>query len=484
MSAPLDLDFLVAATGGTVWRTGATRFTGVAIDGRAVPKGGAWFAIRGDTHDGHRFASQAYLSGARCLVLERGRAGEQTIYPEDASIVEVDDTVKALGRLAREHRARLRSLRVVGVTGSNGKTTTKEMIAAILAAHAGDAAVHKTEGNFNNHLGLPLTLLKLTPAHRFAVIEMGMSARGEIAYLADLARPDVGVIVNVGPVHLETLGSLDEVARAKGELFAALGPAGAAVYPDGDERIAAQAAASPAVRRIRFGERAGVEVRVVSARAHVEGTEAALRLPDGARISTRLAAIGRHHAGNAAAAAGAALAALGSAASPEAIARGLRAARPEKHRSSMIDAGGVKVFDDCYNASPLSTGAALDALAAVKGGGRAIAVLGDMLELGADEDVLHRSIGERAARLGLDLLVTVGARARQTAEGALQAGMDPERVRHAATTDEAAAEAARVAAAGDVVLVKGSRGMKLERVVEALRATFAAAQHIAGREAP
>lgn len=481
MTAPaLTLDFVLAATGGTAYRTGATSFCGAAIDGRAVQKGGLWFAIRGERHDGHRFASQAIVSGAGGLVMERGRGGETTVVPDGVSIIEVDDTVRALGDLGRAWRLAQPSLEVVAITGSYGKTSTKELTAAVLAAHAGDGAVLKTSGNLNNHLGLPLTLLGLAPAHRYAVIEMGMSALGEIAYLASLARPRIGVVTSVGPVHLEGLGTVDNVARAKGELFAALPPTGVAVYPvppDGDARIAAHAAASRAVRHVRTRTRAGVEVRVEEARTSPHGTDVALRLPDGERIEARLALLGAHHAMNAAAAAAVGCA-LG--VPPATIARGLAAARAEKHRSSAIDLGGRHILDDCYNASPPSTRAALDMLAALKGGGRAVAVLGDMLELGPEESLLHRNIGDHAARLRLDMLVTLGERARHIAEAALAAGLPPAQVRHAHSPEEAADAAARATAPGDWILVKASRGMKLEQVIEALRFRFAATQ----QEAP
>ncbi len=466
----ITVEFLCAATGGAVVRAKEKSFASVAIDGRTVAAKALWFAIRGARFDGHDFAKQAVERGAAGLVVERGRGravlkaiGAQA----RATVIEVDDTVRALGELGQAHRAALPELKVVGITGSNGKTSTKDLVAAILASHAGESAVWKTQGNFNNHLGLPLTLLGLTSAHRYAVIEMGMSARGEIAYLAKLAQPDVGAIVNIGPVHLAELGSLDEVAHAKGELLAALSVRGTAIVPDGDERLAREAAATPAVRRMRFGTRSGVEVRLVRAATSGAGTDLVLRLPDGQRLETRLPLLGVHNGLNGACAAGVAYA-LG--VPSIAIAAGLARARPEKHRSMAIEVGGRRVLDDCYNASPLSMAAALELLATLKGTGRAVAVLGDMLELGPDEEQLHAEVGERAAQAGIDFLILIGERARHIATGARRGGMAPGSIAFATSSEEAAGWAVYHSRPGDWILVKGSRGMKLERVIDALQA--------------
>jgi UDP-N-acetylmuramoyl-tripeptide--D-alanyl-D-alanine ligase len=476
----VSLDVLLGATGGNAWRAEARHFTGVAIDGRRVPRGGLWFAIRGERHDGHDFAAQAIGSGAAGLVVERGRAARLDL-PASVTVVEVDDTVQALGRLGRAHRLGLRDLTVVGVTGSNGKTTTKEMIASILAQAQGAAAVHKTSGNFNNHLGLPLTLLALHEGHRYAVIEMGMSGLGEIAYLAELARPRVGVIVNVGPVHLAQLGSLDNVARAKGELFAALPPDGVAVFPAGDERIAAQARASAAACQLRFGAQPGVAVRRLAAHVEGDGTVVELRLPDGAHVQTKLQALGEHNAHNAAAAAAVGYA-LG--VTPAAIAAGLAAATTEKHRSSLVVVGGRRILDDCYNASPLSMPAGLDTLVSLRASGRAVAVLGDMLELGPEAAALHRQVGEHAARTGVDLLLATGPHAGDMVAGARDAGLASARAIGDRDADVEALVAAllRETAPGDAVLVKASRGMHLERVIDALRAALEPAARQAGGE--
>ena len=474
----LNLDLLVRATGATVLARGPERFTGAFIDGRAVVPGGLWFAIRGERFDGHDFAAQAIASGAAGLVIARERAAGFAI-PPGVTVVAVDDTVRALGDYARAWRMGFPSLKVVGVAGSNGKTTTKEMVAAILAAAAGPLSVHKTDGNLNNHLGVPLTLLRLAPAHRYAVVEMGMSGLGELAYLAELARPDVAVVTSIGPEHLEMLHTVENVARAEGEIFAALGPAAVAVTPDDEPLIAPFAAASRALWRLRFGVAPGVPVRIVRADARPTGTDLELRLPDGSAVATRLAMVGAHNASNAAAAAACAWA-LGI--PGEAIGRGLALARTAKHRSTLVEVGGRHVIDDCYNASPPSVNAALEALSAFarQSGSRAVAVLGDMLELGGNEDLLHREVGARAVRVGIDELIAVGPRARHFVEGALTAGLPRSRAHHVDTVEQAVSLAASATAPGDYLLVKASRGGRLERVIDGLAAHLAAPQQGTG----
>ena len=404
-SAELTPEFVLAAIDGTLAHAGGVTgaFTGVSIDGRNVPPGGLWFAIRGERFDGHQFANQAIECGPAGFVVERGRATEILALPgaENLAIIEVDDSIRALGALGRAWRLAMPALRVAGVAGSNGKTTTKEMLAAILEAHAGEAAVLKTEGNFNNHIGLPLTLLRLNSSHRFAVLEMGMSALGELAYLATLGRPDVAVVVNIGAEHLLTLNDIETVARAEGEIFASLPPDGVAVWPDDEQRIAPYAEASRAARRICFGRTAGVGVRVLSAVVKTDGTDIVLRLPDGALVESHLGIVGLHNAGNAAAAAAVAHA-LG--ASPASIAAGLPMARAAKHRSSLGEIGGRHIIDDCYNASPPSMAAALDTVVDFarqvreKGGkSRAIAVLTPSSSISASSGQVRSPCTARSA---------------------------------------------------------------------------------------
>lgn len=438
---------------------GGETFASVSIDSRAIGPGALFFAIKGERFDGHDFVAQAVAAGARGVVVERGRN-----LRVDARVFEVDDTVEALGELARAHRQSLSDLKVVAVTGSNGKTTTKEMVAAILSSSAGGDAVLKTEGNLNNHLGVPLTLLRLHAGHRYAVVEMGMSALGEISYLTSLARPDAAVITNIAGVHLEQLGSIENIARAKAEIFEGLSGGGAAVVP-ATEKLLAPYTRSLA-RVMTFGPKnarptvAYDDVQVgpkgLTMRLHLSGVTSAV----GAAAHVPL--IGRHNASNAAAAACVALALDVGEGS---ILDGLATVQPAKHRAQLVQVGGRTVLDDCYNAAPPSMRAALDALGEVTpAGAQRIAVIGDMLELGAESSRLHAEVGAYAAAR-VDFLITVGERSRATHDAAAALG---DRRLHTDDPRAAAARARAVSQAGDVILVKASRGMKLERVIDAL----------------
>jgi UDP-N-acetylmuramoyl-tripeptide--D-alanyl-D-alanine ligase len=440
-------------------------FSGAGIDSRAVKPGALFFAVKGDRFDGHDFAAQSVAAGARGVVVARGRGAGLDV--GDALVVEVDDPIAALGALARAHRLAQRDLRVVAITGSNGKTTTKELLGAILVSSAGADAVLKTEGNLNNHLGVPLTLLQLGPQHRFAVVEMGMSGLGEIAYLTELTRPDVAVITNVAAVHLEQLGSLENVARAKAEIFEGLGEKGVGVYP-AKEPLLTKLVTLPAARRRTFGPVGGATVSYDDVQVGPNGLTLQLRFESAhavLQLAARLPLIGRHNASNAAAAAAAALA-LGI--GEGAILDGLGHARPAKHRAQLVAVGDRTVLDDCYNAAPPSMKAALDALVEITPkGAQKIAVLGDMLELGSDSGPLHTEIGAYAATR-VDQLITFGPRSAAIGEAA-RATLGA-RLWHTPHEDPlaAAARVREVSRAGDVILVKASRGMRLERVIDAL----------------
>ena len=458
---PWPLADVVRATGASVVRTGrAECFMRIATDTRALGGGDLFVALRGEHHDAHEFVADAVRAGAAGVVVARAVELPATA---DAVVLRVPDTLRALQDLAGDLRRRV-APRVLAITGSNGKTTTKEMLAAILAAAAGPARVLKTLGNLNNLIGVPLTLLRLGGDETFAVIEMGMNAPGEIRRLTEIADPDVGVITNVGPAHLEGLGSIEGVARAKGELFATLRRDAVAVANADDPRVTALADAFPG-RVVRFG--AGGDVAVDDVRCDARGA-AAFRLRVGGRTAdVALQIPGRHNVSNALAAAAAAFA-VG--VDVDAMRAGLAAAVPVGSRMRVVTLpSGVTVVDDSYNANPASMAAALRSLAEAPAG-RRIAVLGDMLELGAASADQHRAVGALAGALGLAALHLYGDFARDAAAGAAT-GM-PAAAIHVHATHAALADAlAPALRSGDWVLVKGSRGQRMEEVVRLLGAS-------------
>jgi UDP-N-acetylmuramoyl-tripeptide--D-alanyl-D-alanine ligase len=456
----IRLDDLLAATGGRLLgTTQVTSFATAAVDSRTVIPGSCFVALRGERADGHDYAEDAVRAGATVLLVAR------PVEPppgHDAAVVQVPDPLAALQELAAWWRARS-SVKVVGITGSTGKTLAKEIVADVLAR---SLRVLRSEGNLNSESGLPMTLLNLEPAHEVAVLEMGMYVEGDIARLAEIARPEVGVVLSVHPTHLERAGSLAAIGRAKEELPAALPTEGLAVLNADDPRVAAMRhATSAAVRTFGLSPAADVRATEVTSRG-LDGTSFVL---NAAWATRRLisATPGRHLVPHA-------LAAIAVAEHlrvpfdevEAALARGSRA----PHRMARVETpGGTVIVDDTYNASPESVAAALDFLAEapLASGRRRYAVLGDMLELGPDEERLHRAIGARAARM-VDALVVVGERGRWIGQGARDAGL--RRVSSAADADEALTVVERELApgVGDLLLVKGSRGIELDRLVTAL----------------
>jgi UDP-N-acetylmuramoyl-tripeptide--D-alanyl-D-alanine ligase len=379
----------------------------------------------------------------------------------DAVVIAVDDTTRALGALASGHRSGFAGP-VVAITGSNGKTTTKEMCHAILSV-AGPTL--KNRGNLNNEFGLPLTLLSREPEHRAAVVELGMNHRGEIARLTAIARPDVGVVTNVGTAHIEFLGTRENIALEKGDLPAGLDADGVAVLNADDPRVEAQAQRVVA-RIVRFGHARHADVRPGDVRFEPEGAFSfSLRTPAG-EVDVRVPGLADTTVVNALAAAAAAEAAGASLAE---IAEGL--ARfdgvPGRMRCRRL-ATGAHVIDDTYNANPQSLRSALESVARLKGKGRAIVVIGDMGELGAEADAAHREAGRVAATLGTDRLYAIGERAKAVVQGARDAGMEPANARVGADHAAVAAAVAAELRPEDWVLVKGSRAMRMEQVVETL----------------
>ena len=453
----LTLPLVVRATGAGLLRPVAVEsFSGVSIDTRSIARGELYVAIRGERLDGHDFVAQAEAQGAAAVLVARGRSAD-VMASVAIPVLEVDDPILAIGRLARAHRLSMPA-KVVALTGSVGKTSTKEMLAAILAAAVGEAAVHKTRGNLNNHLGVPLTLLGLERHHRYAVVELGMSSQGEIAYLEQLVRPDVALCTTIAGVHVEQLGSLAEIARAKGEIFEGRAAAGQAfaVAPYGEPLLDDVLAQVPAALRRTFG-RDG-DVRVVTARVERHGTRIVLQVGP-QTVELLLPIVGVHQAHNAA---GAACVAQALGVDAAAIVAGLSVVHGEKHRMQILELGSRTVLDDCYNASPPSVMAALDALLALAPDGRRVAILGDMLELGPGGLDAHAAIGRYAIGKAT-ALVALGPLSRATVD-AVQ-GLP---VLHTDDPTVAAQFALAHSGAGDALLVKASRGMKLERVLQAL----------------
>jgi UDP-N-acetylmuramoyl-tripeptide--D-alanyl-D-alanine ligase len=442
------LSDILLATGGRL--LGADRvISGVSTDTRSVAAGQLFVALRGERFDAHDFLDQAVAAGAVALLIS-----DAARVPAGATALVVDDTRIALGKLAAAWRARF-AIPVIAVTGSNGKTTTKEMIAAILKAHFGDAVL-ATRGNLNNDIGLPLTLLRLDETHRAAVIEMGMNHPGEIAYLAPLGAPTVAVVTNAQRAHLEGMGDLDEVAREKGSIFGGLAENGVAVI-NADDRYAAlwrRMAGGHAVRS--FGIEQAADVRAV---LHQHGLETMLELtaPEGS-TELRLAVPGRHNARNALAAAAACLAAGVPLA---AVVAGLERFSGIKGRLQKRQGiAGAVVLDDTYNANPDSVRAGIDVLASTVG--RKILVLGDMGEIGEASGQYHDEIGGYAKSQGVDLLFGIGDACQQAVRNF------GEGARHFADIEKLIAAVNKEMGPETTVLVKGSRFMKMERVTDAI----------------
>jgi UDP-N-acetylmuramoyl-tripeptide--D-alanyl-D-alanine ligase len=432
-------------------------FATVGTDTRTVASGELFFALRGERFDGADFVPDALAKGAVAAVVARG-SGERLDRVPRERLMWVDDARLALGRLGAYRRGRYENP-LLALTGSNGKTTVKEMTAAILAVAAGGPErVLATAGNLNNDIGVPLTLLRLAAEHRYAVVEMGMNHAGEIRYLSTLASPDVALVNNAGTAHLENLGSREAIARAKGEIFAGLAPAGTAVINADDCFAPTWRKAAGARRQIAFALDRSADVRG-RATLRPDGSTLALDIP-GAHGTVEIAVAGEHNARNALAAAAAAVA-LG--VGIDAIVCGLAGYRGVKGRlQPKAGAAGARLIDDTYNANPDSVAAAISVLAAAPG--RRLLVLGDMGELGPDASALHAEVGDFAKAAGIDALLALGDLSVQ-AVAAFGAG-----ARHCSTLEELI-DAIRPELAPHVtVLVKGSRFMQMERVVAALAA--------------
>ncbi len=452
------LEVAQAVQGNIVQGRPDVEITSVSIDSRSSGQGSLFFALKGDRHDGHDFVPQALANGAVAAVVSRPVSLPQGLV--NKGLIRVDDVRKGLQMLARWHRRKFK-LHVVGITGSVGKTTTKDLTANFLESKF---ATLKTEGNFNNEIGVPLTLLRLDESHQACVVEMAMRNLGEIEELAFLALPTCGIIINVEPVHLENLGSLEKIAEAKCELLKCIQEQGF-VAINGDNPWLIQKADMYPVKKIRFGRGPNCDDRILEVESFPDKTR--IRAGISGRVADFwLPFLAPHLAYNLVAAAGIAFR-LG--VDIEDIQAKAQSFVPSSRRLN-IKPGcrGITVIDDCYNANPVSMKAALEVLSGLGAGRCRVAVLGDMYELGSYEAEGHREVGYKVAELGIEYLVTVGELARLIGEAAKEAGMKEERTLHFPEKGPAAAYLKGNLPAGAVVLVKASRGMRLEEIVREL----------------
>jgi UDP-N-acetylmuramoyl-tripeptide--D-alanyl-D-alanine ligase len=424
---------------------------GYSIDSRTIQTGQLFFAVKGEHMDGHDFVDQALEKGAVAAIIRKDQLARYTV---KTRLITVDDTLAALQTLATAVR-RLWGKPLVGVTGSTGKTTTKEAVAHVLATRF---RVLKSEGNFNNHFGLPLMLLKLEPEHDLAVIEMGMSHAGEIAALAKIAQPEIGVVTNVAPVHLEFFESVAGIARAKYELVEALPANGTAVLNADDEYVS-QFGRDFRGKVVLYGLRATADVRVENIQPLGSEGSTFDVVVGSSREKALLHLVGTHNIYNALAAIAVG---LERGLSPSETVAALATLAPADKRGQVVKLGNITIINDCYNSNPKALEAMVDALAAMPAK-RRIVVGGAMLELGPAGDDLHREAGRYIADKKIDVLLGVQGQAQLMVDAASQAGMRAEFV---ATPEEAGAWLARETRAGDVVLLKASRGVKLERALE------------------
>jgi len=426
-----------------------------SIDSRSIKAGELFFAVKGERLDGHDFVEQALANGAVAAVIRRDEARR---YSDQRRLLLVEDTLSALQTLATSVR-KLWGKPLIGLTGSAGKTTTKEAVAHVLATRF---RVLKSEGNFNNHFGLPLTLLRLENEDEVAVIEMGMSHAGEIAALAKIALPDVGVVTNVAPVHLENFDSIEGIAAAKRELIEALPPHGTAILNLDDEYVS-QFGRGFVGKVIAYGLDPRAQVRAANVKSlGADGSQFDV-IVDGTSQSVHLPLVGSHNVYNALAAIAAG---IDRGISLAEAAESLAWLKPANKRGEVLHFGNITLIDDCYNSNPKALNAMVDALAAMKAN-RRIVVAGEMLELGPASEEMHRECGRHMAERKIDILIGVRGMSRAMVDAASQSGVRAEFV---STPEDAGAWLVREARDGDVVLLKASRGVKLEKAIDVWKA--------------
>ncbi|MBU0991641.1 MAG: UDP-N-acetylmuramoyl-tripeptide--D-alanyl-D-alanine ligase [Proteobacteria bacterium] len=439
-------------------------FSKIAIDSRTISPGEVFVAIKGERFDGHTFIEDVIARGIRCVILDKDRKEslkDMFVKNQDVTFIGVGNTILALGGLASFLRTESK-IKVAAITGSNGKTTTKEMTSAILNTRYHTLS---TQGNFNNHIGLPLTLFNLEKKHQWAVLEMGMNHFGEIARLTEICSPDIGIVTNVGEAHLEGLGSIEGVAKAKGELPANMGSRGTVILNADDKHVWGMAEKTSA-QVLSFGFSEKADIRATALHETDRGTRFSLVIPSGEETTIQLTVPGKFMVGNALAAAGTGFIA-GLTLSD--IKAGLEGFSPAPGRMSILSTEkGFFIIDDTYNANPNSMASAIDTLRSLKKNNRGVGVLGDMFELGNHASMLHEKIGLLSAKSGMAKLFITGQYAETIKNGALSGGMKDNDI-VTGTKTEIIEKLTTTVSGTDWILVKGSRAMGMEHIVGDLK---------------
>jgi UDP-N-acetylmuramoyl-tripeptide--D-alanyl-D-alanine ligase len=459
------LEEILTATGGRLEKQASTsRFGEIVTDSSIVKTGSVFVALKGERFDGHRFVKDAINRGAGCLVVHQPLRAANL---RSVTTVKVPDTLRALGDLAHFRREQY-GPKVLAITGSNGKTTTKEMLAAILQRASLDrqplrGKVLKTRGNFNNLVGLPLTLLRLRKRHRIVVVEMGTNRPGEIRRLAEIAAPDVAIITSVAPAHLEGLNSLAGVAKEKGALFSAM-RAGGTIVINLDDPWVRRLGERFRGNKVTYGEDG--QIRAESSSLLDSGVMRFTLRAGHQRAQVRLNFVGQHNIANAL---GASAMAYSLGISLPIVRRGLESVKPYTMRMELERWRGIAIINDAYNANPASMIAAIKTLAQINLRGERIVVLGDMFELGKQSRREHLRLGDHLARAGLDRAYLLGERAQDVRKGALRGGMKSEQVIVGESHSDIGQRLRAHLKKGDWLLIKGSRGMKMETVLSELK---------------
>jgi UDP-N-acetylmuramoyl-tripeptide--D-alanyl-D-alanine ligase len=457
---------ILGATGGfQVQGNHEENFHGISTDSRNIAPGSLFIPLKGENYDGHGFLAAAVREGATGVLIQKDSEAKRLSWDEGITVILVEDTLKALGDIAHFWRKKFTGS-VVAITGSSGKTTTKEMVAGIVGLAKNIA---KTQGNLNNLVGVPLTLLSLREEHEVMILELGTNRRGEIERLTRIAEPDIGLITNIGPAHLEGLKSLDVVREEKSDLFRNMAPSGIAVINSDDQELT-EAVHSWKGKMITFGLSQDSDVAAENIIKHGErGTRFTLRLGK-ERREIDLSATGEHNIYNALAAAASSWA-LGI--EHPVICRGLTAFSPISGRMEILPLkNGAFIINDTYNANPASVREALKTLDDLRGNHQSTVILGDMLELGEHSEQMHQGIGRLMADTGVGTIFLRGRLSQATAAGAIKSDMPQERIFYFETAEEVITHLKPMLRKGDWILVKGSRMMKMEQIVKAIVEAF------------